>query len=232
MTGKLHFRIFDGDGEVVVDTDEKSLTEQTRQVEGLREQLKSLRPLPVLTRSEKDGVITAVTSIVGPSRKYRCFTYLQGIDGRLPNGPAAESKRRQVWRPNEECLARRRGAVVSPQVQAFGRSQVDYIPRLVAQMKAQAGKRDWAAIGVLGSDLYDKIMLIEVLRHDFPEALIFTTDMDARYLDTDKHDATRNLIVGSHYGLELNERLQGAIPAFRSVYQTSLFFGCLKALYD
>jgi MFS family permease len=46
------------------------------------------------------------------------------------------------------------------------------------------------------------------------------------------HHVTRNLLVGSHYGLELNRRLQWAIPAFRSVYQTSLFFGCLKALHD
>jgi hypothetical protein len=123
--------------------------------------------------------------------------------------------------------------VVSPQVQAFGRSQVDYLPRLVDQMKAEGGiAQSWSAIGVLGSDLYDKVMLIEVLKHAFPEALIFTTYLDARCLDTDKHHVTRNLLVGSHYGLDLNKRLQGAIPAFRSVYQTSLYFACLKAIYD
>ncbi len=61
----LHFRIFDGDGEVVVDTDEKRLTEQARQIEDLRKQLESLWPPHELTRSDKDRVITAVTSIVG-----------------------------------------------------------------------------------------------------------------------------------------------------------------------
>jgi hypothetical protein len=173
------------------------------------------------------------TAEPNPAGKVRCFTYLRGIDGRLPKGPAAESKeadkaggQAKGVLPGGEML------VAPPQVQAFGRSQVDYIPRLVAQMKAQPDTRDYAAIGVLGSDFYDKVMLIEVLRHDFPEALIFTTDMDARYLDTDVQAATRNLLIGSHYGLALNKSLQGAIPAFRSVYQTSLFFGCLKALYD
>ena len=59
----LHFRIFDGDGKVVVDTDEKRLTEQARQIEDLRKQLESLWPPHELTRSDKDRVITAVTSI-------------------------------------------------------------------------------------------------------------------------------------------------------------------------
>ncbi len=61
----LRFRIFAGDGKVVVGTDEKSLTEQARQIEDLREQLKSLWPPHELTWSDKDRVITAVTSIVG-----------------------------------------------------------------------------------------------------------------------------------------------------------------------
>lgn len=60
----LHFRIFDGNGKVVVDTDEKRLTGQARQIEDLRKQLESLWPPHELTRSDKDRVITAVTSIV------------------------------------------------------------------------------------------------------------------------------------------------------------------------
>jgi len=247
----LHFRIFNRDGQRVVDTDETKLTTQARPIEALRKQLESLWPSYELTESERTWVIAAVTSIVGhtlfegnrtarcstaepdSAAKVRCFAYLRGIDGRLPKGPAAESKEAdKAGGQAKGVLLGGEALVLPPEVQAFGRSQVDYIPRLVAQMKAQAGTREWKAIGVLGSDFYDKIMLIEVLRHDFPEALIFTTDMDARYLDTDKHRITRNLLVGSHYGLELNEKLQGAIPPFRSAYQTSLFFGCLKALYD
>jgi Leucine Rich repeat len=61
----LHFRTFDGDGKTVVDTDEKRLTEQVRQIEDLRKRLEKLWPPHDLTGSEKRQVITAVTSIVG-----------------------------------------------------------------------------------------------------------------------------------------------------------------------
>ena len=54
----LHFRVFDGDGKMVVDTDEKRLTEQARQIEDLRKRLVSLWPPHKLTRSEKGLVIT------------------------------------------------------------------------------------------------------------------------------------------------------------------------------
>jgi len=61
----LHFRIFDGDGKMVVDTDEKRLTDQAQQIENLKKQLESVWPPHGLTSSEKDWVITAVASIVG-----------------------------------------------------------------------------------------------------------------------------------------------------------------------
>jgi tetratricopeptide (TPR) repeat protein len=61
----LHFLIFDGNGETIVDTDERWLTEKARQIKDLREQLESLWPPHELTWSDKDRVTTAVTSIVG-----------------------------------------------------------------------------------------------------------------------------------------------------------------------
>ena len=63
----LHFRIFDGDGKVVMDTDEKRLTEQARGLEDLGEQLEGLWPPHKLTNSEKGQVIDTVTSIVTPA---------------------------------------------------------------------------------------------------------------------------------------------------------------------
>ena len=46
----LHFRIFDSDGQVVVDTDEKKLAGQAGQIEDLRKQLESLWPPYELTK--------------------------------------------------------------------------------------------------------------------------------------------------------------------------------------
>jgi cellulose synthase operon protein C len=65
MDQVLHFRIFDGDGKMVVDTDAKRLTERAQPIEGLRKQLESVWPPHELTQSEKDPVIDAVASIVG-----------------------------------------------------------------------------------------------------------------------------------------------------------------------
>jgi hypothetical protein len=61
----LHFRIFGGKGNRVVDTDEGRLTEQARQIADLRKQLEGLWPPHDLTSFEKLRVIHAVTSIVG-----------------------------------------------------------------------------------------------------------------------------------------------------------------------
>jgi len=63
----LHFRIFDDDGDVVADGDEKRLAEQAQQIDDLRKQLESLWPPHELTESERVRVVTAVTSIVGHS---------------------------------------------------------------------------------------------------------------------------------------------------------------------
>jgi tetratricopeptide (TPR) repeat protein len=60
----LHFRIFDGD-EKVLDTDEQKLTKDAGQIEALRKRLQGLWPPHKITRDEKDGVLNAVTSIVG-----------------------------------------------------------------------------------------------------------------------------------------------------------------------
>ncbi len=61
----LHFRILDGDGKKVIDTNEKQLTEQARPIADLRKQLESLWPPRELAKIDKDRMIAAVTSIVG-----------------------------------------------------------------------------------------------------------------------------------------------------------------------
>ncbi len=75
----LHIRIFDGDGKVVVDTHEKRLKEQARQIEDLRKQLESLWPPHDLTKNEKIRVIDAVTSIVGHSRPEEIWDRVGGL---------------------------------------------------------------------------------------------------------------------------------------------------------
>ncbi len=66
----LHFRIFDGHGAMVVDTDEgKRRAELTGEIEDLKLLLEKLWPPHGLTNIEKDQVVTAITSIVGHAFK-------------------------------------------------------------------------------------------------------------------------------------------------------------------
>jgi len=60
----LHFRMFDGDGKMVEDTDEKKLTEHSKEIEVLKKQVAGLWPPHKLTGKEKDQVISDLASIV------------------------------------------------------------------------------------------------------------------------------------------------------------------------
>jgi serine/threonine protein kinase len=65
IRGALHFRVFDGDGTMVVDTDEKSLTGRSSQINVFRGELNALWPRDELTKKEKGRVTEGVASIVG-----------------------------------------------------------------------------------------------------------------------------------------------------------------------
>ena len=60
---RLHFRIFDGEGKIVVDVDEKKLNDQAPRIGVLKKQLEPLWPRRELNRSQKAPVLAAVTSI-------------------------------------------------------------------------------------------------------------------------------------------------------------------------
>jgi hypothetical protein len=64
--GVLHLRIFDRDGDMVVDTDESKRPHQAQQFAALKTQLKDLPPAHDLESTESQKIIAAVTSIVGP----------------------------------------------------------------------------------------------------------------------------------------------------------------------
>ena len=121
---------------------------------------------------------------------------------------------------------------------AEGQSQFDYLQRLgdrVRQLDAQLrlqGDRGIEAVGVLGSDLYDKLLVLQALRPLLPEARFFTTDFDALLLHPDEQKVTGNLLVGFGFGLQLRLDVQGTIPPFRSNYQTAEFLAARVAIHS
>ncbi|HBD07857.1 MAG TPA: hypothetical protein DCZ69_06310 [Syntrophobacteraceae bacterium] len=132
---------------------------------------------------------------------------------------------------------------VTSGVPAEGTSQRDYVKRLAAaldkdidsieQLKGGV-KQKVKAIGLLGSDVQDKLLLLEELRPRFQDLVFFTTDLDARHLDAGVKRWTRNLVVVSSFGLRLiddhGDVSQGSVPPFRDSQQTAIFTATQLAL--
>src|SRR5262245_19557997 len=107
------------------------------------------------------------------------FSYLPGLDGALatrpPGQPADSARKSDTGRFGLEEVRER----------AELGSQFDYLRRLADRMREkesalQASGQGFAAIGVLGSDLYDKLLVLQAVRAQFPRSVFFTTDLDAR----------------------------------------------------
>ena len=157
------------------------------------------------------------------------FSYLRGIDGRAAGGDATATPARGP--DGKRTPATPAAGVERPE----GAGQFDYLRRLVRSIRALNARlmrtRDARiqAIGVLGTDRYDKLLVLQALRSSFPETLFFTTDLDAVYLHPEQLPVTRNLIVASHFGLGLDDPAARTIPPFRTGYQTSLFEATRRA---
>ena len=65
---RLHVRIFDAQGKIVVDTPLQNLTGKLPEIEALKHQLETWWPPHELTANEKRRLIAQVTSIVWPRR--------------------------------------------------------------------------------------------------------------------------------------------------------------------
>jgi Sec-independent protein translocase protein TatA len=163
-----------------------------------------------------------------------CFTYLKGLDGLVPNATVPTT-------PDTNAPSQQQGNGSNPTSggpgtgapdEASGRSQLDYLRRLASTIAAlrQSGKRI-RAIGVISSDVYDKLLVLQALRNALPGVLYFTFDLDARMLEQKNLKWTRELIVGSSLGLSLRPELQGDIPPFRDTYQTSTFYATMLAAH-
>ncbi|HEX8490571.1 MAG TPA: hypothetical protein VF626_06105, partial [Chthoniobacterales bacterium] len=117
-----------------------------------------------------------------------------------------------------------------------GLNQSDYLRRLALQLKSDNVR--WRrqdgfgirAIGLLGSDIYDKLMILRALRSQFPGVVFFTNNYDAHFERSDDWENTRNLIIGSPFGGTLPETFNRQhVAPFRDNNQTSMYTGTLIA---
>jgi hypothetical protein len=99
------------------------------------------------------------------------------------------------------------------------------------------GKPALKAIGLLGSDVYDKLELLKALRPIFPDVVFFTNHLEARFAHPDEWRETHNLLIVSDYGLSINDpgkkrgRLrEQSVGPFRDSGQTTLYEATLEAI--
>lgn len=167
------------------------------------------------------------------------YSFLRGLDGQLPT---LESKAQTDAQEGGTSTAggsagdrtRRSAQIERPE----GQGQYDYLRRLSFELAAldqqlrTDGDGGIKAIGVLGSDVFDKLLILQALRPQFQSVIFFTTDLDARMLHPQEQDWARNLVVASSFGLSLQKDLQKDIPPFRDTYQTSIYLSTRIALVN
>lgn len=166
------------------------------------------------------------------------LTYLRGIDGHVPGEKAASPKNAKPGGsdPGGPGAAAKEHR---PREIPEGTDQSDYLRRLAERLEdwdqallddPQTTQKGIRAVGVIGSDVYDKLQILRALRPGLSGALFFTTGLDARFYHPDELSATQNLVVVSAFGLSLSDAYQGPIPPFRDSYQTATFAATLCAL--
>ncbi|HEV2175046.1 MAG TPA: hypothetical protein VGR71_15850, partial [Nitrospira sp.] len=149
------------------------------------------------------------------------YSYLGGLDGEIPGDDASRAARAAKATAGDQSKD-------STRDRPEGTSQIDYVRALVARIHYEGeGAR---AIGILGTDPYDALLIIKALRPSFPHAIFFTIDLDARHLHASEYKSTRNMVIASPFGLQLEGGIQRDVPPFRSSYQTSAYFAVLQAV--
>jgi hypothetical protein len=173
------------------------------------------------------------------------YKYLRGLDGQMPNVAGLDSgngAKDSDHEPNKDGKDGKDSSKNRPDPsekdRAEGQGQYDYLRRLgdrIKEVDAELRRKDQRgieAVGVLGSDVYDKLLVLQALRPLFPDAWFFTTDLDALLLHPGGQTPTRKLLVASGFGLQLRPDIQGEIPPFRSNYETAEFLAARVAIHS
>ncbi|HXO96001.1 MAG TPA: hypothetical protein VN857_05400, partial [Chthoniobacterales bacterium] len=171
----------------------------------------------------------------------RRYTYLRGIDGKLPSDEKDEKEKKGA----AESSSKNTQSSSRPTERTEGLNQADDIRRLTAELREldeqwraeSGGQASLKAVGLLGSDVYDKLELLKALRPVLPEAVFFTNHLDARLAHPDEWKETHNLVVVSAFRLSINEslnkrqkqRYQNVAP-FRDSGQTALYEATLESM--
>ena len=101
------------------------------------------------------------------------YTYLRGLDGAEVTSIGDKQNQYRV-----QSIPSVGEAVETAMKHRFisetssGTSQFDYLRRLATRLRARERKGPILAVGVLGSDVYDKILVLQALRRELPQTSI------------------------------------------------------------
>lgn len=161
----------------------------------------------------------------------RKFSYFKGLDA---NQQAVKKRDKPDSQGNDKNW-NEYFSLHSHENPPIGHAQFDYLHRLSHQIKdinkvsqRESHKNRIRAVGIFGSDFYDKLIILEALWRENPNLIYFTTDLDAQMLQPEYWNWTRNLIVASHFDLQLKDQFQKSFPSFRDSNQTEIYYQILK----
>lgn len=155
------------------------------------------------------------------------YAYQRGMDGSIAG---EQNSANQPQRSNQQKTNGRTPSIDETTMRRpVGPGQFDYLRRLAADI--QNKDREWRlesghgvrAVVLLGSDVYDKLLILRALRPELPGALFATTDLDSHLLHPAEFSWTRNMIVASTYDLSLSPQIPMTTMPFRDSYQTSVY---------
>jgi hypothetical protein len=172
------------------------------------------------------AIASEVTNALSQLARVEVYSYLRGLDGRPEDIPIRTTSEGE--RSKDVAAALLRDKAITEV--STGTSQFDYLRRLslcLDQAKRRRVAGEICAVGILGSDIYDKMLVLQAIRPKLPAAIFFTTDLDALYLERDSESFTRNLVVASADNLDVNtdasdHPLRWKLPPMRDSYQTVL----------
>jgi len=155
------------------------------------------------------------------------YSYQRGIDGIVAGLQSAAQ--RKSSEPQQKTKGRTASVDAAKVRRPVGTGQFDYLRRLAAEIKEKdrvsklSTGHGVKAVVLLGSDVYDKLLILRALRPELPSALFATTDLDAQLLHPAEYNWTRSLIVASTYDLDLDLPFPITTMPFRDSYQTSMY---------
>ena len=175
-------------------------------------------------------------------------TYLRGLDGHTGQRSENADSKAQTGQGTDNKDS------TEPE-HPEGAAQLDYLRRLGDIIRNDIGGQHNdsedkdspnVAVGIFGNDYHDKLLVLQELHAILPQAVFFTTDLDAAMFHPKDNKYTRNLVVASSYPLSV-ERSKASdaddkakqdakddkaryVAPFRSNYQTSVYFTIRKAL--